>query len=271
MADPSEHPLEACASPDVVEIGCSLDLEGCLVKFPFQPYNVQKEYMAKVISALNAGSVAALESPTGTGKTLSLLCSTLAWVEKNKMAARMDTGLGADRDDVPDWSGKFFKKTVFYASRTHSQLSKAMSELRRTDYKLMKATVLGSRDQMCVHPDLPVEESMTAKNVFCQSQLKAKTCRFYPRVEAMKSDRSFFLVRDIEDLVAKSKKHGCCPFYMSRHLQEEADIIFLPCNIRTLQENSENIWAVLHALFSHCLHKRIKFLLQSHQLLLHEH
>ncbi|KAF6211553.1 hypothetical protein GE061_012066 [Apolygus lucorum] len=186
--------------------------------------------MAKVITALNAGSVAALESPTGTGKTLSLLCSTLAWVEKNKMGARMNYAQGADHDDGPDWSGKYFKKTVFYASRTHSQLSKAMSELRRTDYRSMKATVLGSRDQMCVHPDLPVEENNTAKNVFCQAQLKAKTCRFYPRVEAMKSDRSFFLVKDIEDLVAKSKKSGCCPFYMSRYLQEEADIIFLPYN-----------------------------------------
>ena len=49
------------------------------VEFPFQPYQSQLLYMEKVIEALQTGSNALLESPTGTGKTMSLLCSTLAW------------------------------------------------------------------------------------------------------------------------------------------------------------------------------------------------
>lgn len=71
---------------------------------------------------------------------------------------------------------------------------------------------------------------LTFQNAFCQAHVNAKTCRFYQRTEAAKSDPSFHLVRDIEDLVVKSRKSGCCPFYMSRHLQEGADIIFLPYN-----------------------------------------
>jgi midasin (ATPase involved in ribosome maturation) len=39
----------------------------------------QRMYMEKVIEALQEGKNALLESPTGTGKTLCLLCATLAW------------------------------------------------------------------------------------------------------------------------------------------------------------------------------------------------
>ena len=50
------------------------------IHFPYQPYDVQIKYMESVINALNNKQNALLESPTGTGKTLSLLCSTLAWI-----------------------------------------------------------------------------------------------------------------------------------------------------------------------------------------------
>ena len=49
------------------------------VHFPFAPYRSQLKYMEKVLEALQTGANALLESPTGTGKTMSLLCSTLAW------------------------------------------------------------------------------------------------------------------------------------------------------------------------------------------------
>ena len=43
------------------------------VKFPFDPYDIQKEYMANVLQACSNSQNALLESATGTGKTLSLL------------------------------------------------------------------------------------------------------------------------------------------------------------------------------------------------------
>lgn len=45
--------------------------------------------MTCVIEALQEGKHALLESPTGTGKTLCLLCATLAWREslKEKVAS----------------------------------------------------------------------------------------------------------------------------------------------------------------------------------------
>ncbi|KAF4531782.1 hypothetical protein B566_EDAN011818 [Ephemera danica] len=54
------------------------------VDFPFEPYEVQKVYMGKVIECLQKGINGVLESPTGTGKTLSLLCASLGWLRVRK-------------------------------------------------------------------------------------------------------------------------------------------------------------------------------------------
>ena len=54
-------------------------LRGIEVQFPFEAYECQLEYMEKVLESLQGGGNALLESPTGTGKTMCLLCATLAW------------------------------------------------------------------------------------------------------------------------------------------------------------------------------------------------
>lgn len=42
-----------------------IDINGVSVKFPFEPYPVQRDYMEKVIETLDKGHNAFLESPTG--------------------------------------------------------------------------------------------------------------------------------------------------------------------------------------------------------------
>ena len=69
-------------------------LDGIFIEFPFEPYECQKEYMSKVLLALREGKNALLESPTGTGKTLCLLCACLAWRESLKGAIATDQDVG---------------------------------------------------------------------------------------------------------------------------------------------------------------------------------
>lgn len=58
--------------------------------FPFPPYPIQKDFMAELYKVLEAGKVGIFESPTGTGKSLSLICGALSWLrdfEQKKLQA----------------------------------------------------------------------------------------------------------------------------------------------------------------------------------------
>ena len=109
------------------------------IDFPFTPYPAQIEYMEKVILSLQTKNNAILESPTGTGKTLCLLCATLSWQKVQKKV------------NGKDENGKKVKvPVILYASRTHSQLKQVISELKNTTIR-PKMTTLASREHLCVH------------------------------------------------------------------------------------------------------------------------
>ena len=47
--------------------------------FPFTPYAVQRDLMRELYGVCAGGGVGVFESPTGMGKSLSVICSTLQW------------------------------------------------------------------------------------------------------------------------------------------------------------------------------------------------
>lgn len=55
------------------------NMRGVPIEFPYEAYPCQVAMMNKIMPALANSENALIESPTGTGKTLSLLCSSLAW------------------------------------------------------------------------------------------------------------------------------------------------------------------------------------------------
>ncbi|KAK2894469.1 hypothetical protein Q8A67_011698 [Cirrhinus molitorella] len=94
--------------------------------FPYQPYHIQESFMEALYTALDQGKVGIFESPTGTGKSLSLICGALTWLrdyeeQMKQEAARLLDGPEKKCDAVkeensssqpsePDWVSEFVQK-----------------------------------------------------------------------------------------------------------------------------------------------------------------
>lgn len=48
--------------------------------FPFTPYKIQQEFMKELYKCIENGNLGIFESPTGTGKSLSVICGALKWL-----------------------------------------------------------------------------------------------------------------------------------------------------------------------------------------------
>jgi chromosome transmission fidelity protein 1 len=128
--------------------------------FPFEPYSIQLEFMQQLHGCIEGRQFGLFESPTGTGKTLSIICGVLTWMEQHralqcqqqaaKAASKRDKDALVGRQEQPDWLYEAADDTrvspdrnspeaqadrqlkgprIIYAARTHSQLSQFMSKM----------------------------------------------------------------------------------------------------------------------------------------------
>uniref|UniRef100_A0A7E4VEZ0 Helicase ATP-binding domain-containing protein n=1 Tax=Panagrellus redivivus TaxID=6233 RepID=A0A7E4VEZ0_PANRE len=205
------------------------------VEFPFEPYDCQRIFMKNVIEAIENKSNAALESPTGTGKTLSLLCGALAWLEHHKSTMRpslMDAAGAVN----PTGENSQLYPTILYASRTHSQLQQVVRELNKTRYKYVKTCVLASRDQLCINEKVLKEPNTQLRAQICRNLRSSKKCAPANALEKDEAVADALYanespdVMDIEDLVNTAKKLKHCPYYRTQGMVSKADLILLPYN-----------------------------------------
>lgn len=187
-------------------------INGVIVDFPYEKaYDQQMAVMKTVIGALDVGENCLVESPTGTGKSLSLLCAALAWQSRR--------GAGTK---------------IFYTSRTHKQLSQVVAEFGRTVYaRSVVMTMLASRDYGCIHPAISRQPYL--KNEACNALIKTHDgCRFaHPEALAEAYGgrrRELGDAWDIEDVVAYGKRRGTCPYFGARTMMKEAGVVFCPYN-----------------------------------------
>ncbi|XP_058454504.1 ATP-dependent DNA helicase DDX11 [Malaya genurostris] len=321
--------------------------------FPFPPYDIQLDLMQSLYSVVESGQIGIFESPTGTGKSLTLTCAVLSWLRdhealiERELAERInrlkqdivqmeqstagavdwisgqfetieakkklcelggvkdlrdeyykrlkelkeksvkvkkkrnfhrvdktsehqlrenelegqveivdDDFMVEDSDDeetvlAEDDDRRFKPVQIIFCSRTHSQLSQVVNEIRRTDFgKQIRLTTLASRQNFCINPEVKKLKSNSLINERCldlqkksaskttsvdedknirKKQKVAKACQFYNRsaIEELRND-SIFEIQDIEELVAFARQEKACPYYASRAAILDSQLLMMP-------------------------------------------
>ncbi|CAD5124537.1 DgyrCDS12815 [Dimorphilus gyrociliatus] len=142
---------------------------------------------------------------------------------------------------------------ILYCSRTHTQLSQFVHEVKKTDFSENSRVIsLGSRQNFCINPSVRKLESLTLINDRCLELQKNKTKKKssetppkkrrksekiekscpYNKKENIRfyKDRALIEIQDIEDLTQQGKSIKACPYYGLRAAIPDAQLICLPYN-----------------------------------------
>lgn len=150
--------------------------------------------------------------------------------------------------------------TIYYSSRTHSQLNQFSDQLTLTKFdsslrnidERIKYLPLGSRKQLCINPQVSKLSNLNNINDACIDLQKSKdhdkNCKYLPKlndsnsIELVKkfSNLSFTKIHDIEDLADLGNHLKICPYYSVRKGVEMSEIIALPYQM-LLQESTREI------------------------------
>ncbi|KAK8886016.1 hypothetical protein M9Y10_041475 [Tritrichomonas musculus] len=203
------------------------------VKFPYEhPYEAQKLLISSSLKAFIKGDNALLESPTGTGKSLALLSSSLSYLEQNPQVTR-----------------------IFYTSRTHIQLQQLVGELKKLPY-FPRFSILASRRHLCIVDEVVKSASPDYE---CRKVCEENGCIYNQNANALMNPNTNKSKNDIEDIAGKTrinmaavpfeftnqgpkpkfdlddlKEYGrtfkICPYILSRNIYQNAQLVFCPYN-----------------------------------------
>ncbi|KAL7753537.1 ATP-dependent DNA helicase chl1 [Sorochytrium milnesiophthora] len=155
----------------------------------------------------------------------------------------LDDSTSTKKDDVEEDEPDALK--VYYASRTHSQLSQFVHELRKTEYKdKMLVISLGSRRTLCINETVrrKAGDNVQRLNDLCLDLQKNKSkqkkdgggcgCPYLSTdLQLAFRDHALAEVRDIEELVHVGKTLNACPYYGARKAVRSANLVTLPYNM----------------------------------------
>ena len=299
--------------------------------FPFNAYTIQEDLMREVTSVLDKGGVGIFESPTGTGKSLSIICSTLSWLKSNPIHVPKEESnkKKEEEDDMPSWVDEFESpleqhhrdkreelervwtqrmetlrregpkrkrrrkmtlenevgingttqsddefmigddgedenildydnedevssdedvpdlsvRKIIYCSRTHSQISQFVKEIKSTEFGQFKDSVrirnaaLASRRNLCVNDSVRFNSgdgSLRSAGAISERCLELKRSsehdcpHFDSGPQKLFRDTSLAEIHDVEDLARLGRKLGSCPYYGIRKSIPLAELVTVP-------------------------------------------
>ncbi|XP_033735565.1 general transcription and DNA repair factor IIH helicase subunit XPD-like [Pecten maximus] len=205
-----------------------INVDGLLVYFPFDYiYPEQYMYMLELKRSLDAKGHCVLEMPSGTGKTVTLLSLTVAYMKAYPL-------------DVTK---------VIYCSRTVPELEKVIEELKNLmqyyereageDRPKIMALALSSRKNLCIHPGVSQNQDgktvdsnchqLTATHVRMRHKRDPEnvpSCSFYEKFDM--NGREVPLpegVYGLDELKDYGRRRGWCPYFLARYAISHANII----------------------------------------------
>ena len=143
---------------------------------------------------------------------------------------------------------------IIYSSRTHSQLTQFVNELKRVHLpptfvlpsdnttvtvekdgeEEIKHVPLASRKNLCIHPQVSRLKSTTAINETCLELQRSsdKKCLYLPSPDTAAAvqtfqDNTLAKIKDIEELHMLGKRLGLCPYYASREVIAPSEVSVL--------------------------------------------
>ncbi|XP_026322080.1 ATP-dependent DNA helicase DDX11 [Hyposmocoma kahamanoa] len=140
---------------------------------------------------------------------------------------------------------------IYISSRTHSQLSQFIGEIKRTVFKNgTRVVTLASRQHYCINSEVKRLKNVNLINERClelqkskskptsvgedgQVMKKSKTksctgCPYYNQNNIVKLKEQMLVdIMDMEDLVKCSKELKACPYYASRMALDDAEVVLI--------------------------------------------
>lgn len=154
------------------------------------------------------------------------------------------------------------KIKIYFASRTHSQLSQFVGQLKLPEFppsidskifphESTKEVTLSSRKHLCIHPKVSKYKTVTQMNDACHDMAKKSEskCSFHlnqrdPKDKVLQREfrnRALADIKDIEDLADLGKNLKVCPYYATREVADWCDIVALPYQLLLQKEARESL------------------------------
>ncbi|KAH9635492.1 hypothetical protein HF086_015492 [Spodoptera exigua] len=156
----------------------------------------------------------------------------------------------SDAEEVTEEDREQMTK-IYISSRTHSQLSQFIGEIKRTVFKEdTRVVTLASRQHYCINSEVTKLKNVNLINERCLDMQKSKSkstsvgeegkvlkktktkactaCPYYNQTNITRlKERMLVEIMDMEDLVKSGKELKACPYYASRMAMEDAEMVLI--------------------------------------------
>jgi len=177
--------------------------------FPFPSVREgQREFMADVKHAVEAGGILVAHAPTGIGKTVAALVPALQYAIENE-------------------------KTVFFLTSKRSQHKIAIDTLRLIKERNglnLTAVDITSKQSMCPRAVSIYREFYSLFNEFCRNEQRNKRCWYYMNHDADALARIRSEIMHVEELCEWCKTRQVCPYKAALEVGKSADVIVCDYN-----------------------------------------